>query len=269
MLLSELLKGSIRLLLKEDRIGILFSGGLDSSILTKLILDEVTEKQVDIVTVGMKDSYDIKNAVQRAVELGFQLNCCYLDKSIVKSSITCLTEKNIVSGIRELSIAIPLYLGMKFLSDSCESKMVVLGQGADELFGGYNKYSILYKESKMEELEKCMKTDLENLISKQLVMEREIALNCNLVTVYPFLSPKIINYAKTISVSKHLIETNNNTIIRKIELRKLAKILNLSDSIVNQPKKALQYGSGTISLLRKIAKEDGYTNLPVWFRSVI
>jgi asparagine synthase (glutamine-hydrolysing) len=170
-----LLKGSIRLLLKEDRIGILFSGGLDSSILTKLILDEVTEKQVDIVTVGMKDSYDIKNAVQRAVELGFQLNCCYLDKSIVKSSITCLTEKNIVSGIRELSIAIPLYLGMKFLSDSCESKMVVLGQGADELFGGYNKYSILYKESKMEELEKCMKTDLENLISKQLVMEREIA----------------------------------------------------------------------------------------------
>lgn len=268
MLLIDLLRGSIRRLLTEEQIGILFSGGLDSSIITKLILAELPDKQIDIVTVGEVDSYDMKNAIQRAAEFNFPLNHCYLDQKLIESSIETLIKKKIVNKLGELLIALPLYCGMKFLSDSFGSKIVVLGQGADELFGGYNKYHLLFKESKMEELEKLMKIDLKNLLEKQIMMEKEIALNLDMNTIYPFLSPRIIDYAKSIPSSKHLLKMNSNSIIRKVELRKLAKMLDFSDEAVNQPKKALQYGSGTIRIIRKIAKEEGYKNLPEWFERI-
>ena len=83
--------------------------------------------------------------------------------------------------------------------------------------------------------------------------------------IYPFLSPNVIDYAKDIPSSKHFLKTNNDTIIRKLELRKLAKMLNFSDKAINQPKKALQYGSGTVKMIRKIAREDGHRNLQEWF----
>ena len=268
LLLFELLKESIRGLLTEDRIGILFSGGLDSSIVTKLVLDELTDKQIDIVTVGVINSYDMKNAIQRAAELKFQLNNCYLNRNTVKSSIQILINENIVNKLGALLIAIPLFCGMKFLSDSFSSKMVVMGQGADELFGGYNKYHLLYEESKIEELKSTMKVDLKNLMEKQIMMEKKIAQYFDMNPIYPFLSPNVIDYAKDIPSSKHFLKTNNDTIIRKVELRKLAKMLNFSDKAINQPKKALQYGSGTIRIIRKIAREDGYKNLPEWFLKI-
>ncbi len=252
-------------MLTEERIGILFSGGLDSSIITKLILDEFTEKKIEIVAVGMKNSYDINNSIQRATELKFSLSCCYLDKDSVRSSIDFLISEKIVKKIGDLSIAVPLQQGMKFLNNSSAPKMVVLGQGADELFGGYNRYSLLYNDSKIKDLEKSMELDLENLIKIQSSMEKKIASIYLMTAIYPFLSPTVIKYAKAIPVSKHLRKTKNGSIIRKHELRQLAMNLNLSESIANQPKKALQYGSGTVRILRKIARDDGCSNLREWF----
>ena len=66
----RLLKGhlttSILQNLNFDTIGILYSGGVDSSILLKILIDEIGVERIIAVTVGEKGGYDISNALNGA-----------------------------------------------------------------------------------------------------------------------------------------------------------------------------------------------------------
>ncbi|MHA1995302.1 MAG: asparagine synthase C-terminal domain-containing protein [Candidatus Hodarchaeales archaeon] len=249
--------------LHSEEVGILYSGGIDSSIVLKILIDKIGSNKIKAVTVGMKKSYDVQNAMNGAKELGIKINIYLLDSFIINSAIDSIIRMNVVSEVGKLAIALPLYLGMRFLLQN-NIKQVFLGQGADELFGGYQKYVDLYKDSKEGEIRNVMNSDLHSLVTNQQIMEKKIANNLGLTLVYPFLSPTLIKFAQSIPIKKHIIG-NRGQPIRKALLRKLASDLNLSSNVSNQPKKALQYGSGTVKLLRKIAKDAGYPNLPLWF----
>ncbi len=264
--LKDYLSDFINQNLSIEEVGILYSGGIDSSIIIKILIEEIGIKRIKPVTVGAKESHDVQNALNGARELGFELNVCLLDSSVVNSAIERIFEMNVVSDVGKLAIAIPLFVGLKFLSQK-DVRVVFLGQGADELFGGYKKYAELYRESKEAEVSKMMHNDLLSLVTDQTIMEKQIARLVGITLVYPFLSPTVIKFAQSIPIRKHIIE-NKDQPIRKALLRKLAENLGLSPKIFNQPKKALQYGSGTVKLFRKIAKEAGYSNLPLWFENI-
>jgi asparagine synthase (glutamine-hydrolysing) len=265
-LLKGLLTASILQNLNSDYIGILYSGGVDSSILLKILIDEIGVDRIIPVAVGEKGGYDIKNALNGAKELRLNLNACFLNKSKIDSTFNIIMDLNIVSEVEKLGIAIPLFIGMNFLSQN-KLKCVFLGQGADELFGGYKKYTELYRASKRNSIQTMMESDLLSLINDQLPMEKEIANYFGLRSFYPFLSPEVIKYAQSVPIDQHIINKEGE-LIRKAILRKLAVNIGLSVRIANQPKKALQYGSGTVKLLRKLAKDAGFPNLPTWFEDV-
>jgi len=265
--LLDILTDFIKQNLHSEEVGVLYSGGIDSSIVLKILIREFGLDKVKVVTVGMKTSYDVQNALNGAKKLGIDLNICFLDSSIINSAINAVLEMNVVSELGKLVIALPLYLGMEYLLNN-NIEQIFLGQGADELFGGYKKYEDLYKESNVEKIKNLMNSDLNFLMTNQQMMEKQIAKNLGLTLVYPFLSPKVIEFAQSIPVNRHIIG-NREQPVRKALLRELASDINLSPSVFNQPKKALQYGSGTIKILRKIAKETGYSNLPLWFENII
>jgi asparagine synthase (glutamine-hydrolysing) len=254
--------------LTNESVGILYSGGLDSSILTKLLTKLYWPERVILVTIGVEGSYDIKNAIAGAREIETTLNMCLLTTTNVKQSIEDILHHNLVNRVGELSIAIPLYLGFQFLSQNFDTKLVFLGQGADELFGGYKKYITVYAESGIEEVKAQMNRDLNLMMNQQMRMEKNIASIFGISLYYPFLSTKVIEFAQSIPVSDHIEYKYKEKPNRKVVLRKLAKEIGLSDNIANQPKKALQYGSGTIKLLKKIAKEAGYSQLHSWFNAI-
>ena len=53
--------------------------------------------------------------------------------------------------------------------------------------------------------------------------------------------------------------------VRKYILRKVAKEIGLPREIYERPKKAVQYGSGFVKVVRKIAKRNGL-NVPDYLR---
>lgn len=261
------LKQIIRELLKIDSVGILYSGGLDSSVIAKILTNYLSPSSIVAVCVGLPNSYDLQNAIKGATELGLQLQPCFLTKDLVVESIQSLKQMNVIHNPVDLTISIPMFLGMKTLSNNRQINTVFLGQGADELFGGYEKYEQLYEKYGEEATNKTMISDLKNLLDHQVPMERRIAEFLNINTFYPFLDPRMISSIQSLPVTSHIIRSSQGTITRKALLRKMATKLSLSETITTQPKKAIQYGSGTVKLLRKYVKSIGYKNIPYWFQA--
>lgn len=111
-----------------------------------------------------------------------------------------------------------------------------------------------------------MNSDLKSLQNDQIIRERKMAHHLGLDLIYPFLDSEIITRAEYYPLTTHIEQTRQGEFIRKALLRKLAQKLGLSKDIAEQPKKAIQYGSGTVKLLRIIAKSSNYQNIPEWFQ---
>ncbi|MFX0014607.1 MAG: asparagine synthase C-terminal domain-containing protein [Promethearchaeota archaeon] len=265
----EIIENQLRNIVEKQRnsVGLLYSGGLDSSIIAKILITLIPPSSVAVVSVGLPDSVDLNNATIGAKELGIKLHKCLLTQKLVLEAVETLKQMSIIYNPVDLSIAIPIFLGLQTLAHDFDVKTVFLGQGADEIFVGYQKYVQLYEMGDHEAVKKAMIFDLQKLQKSQIVREQKIAQYFGLDLIYPFLDPKIIEHAYSYSIQSHLAYMSQGNIVRKAQLRKLAKTIGLSDSLTNRPKKAIQYGSGTIKLLKNIAKSNNYQNIPEWFQS--
>jgi asparagine synthase (glutamine-hydrolysing) len=227
----------------DEKSGILFSGGLDSSIIAKIC--EELNKDVKLYSVGMKGSYDLKH-VERAREFfNFEINV----REIREEELEGYAEKVVhiihTSDPMHVSIGIPIYL-------ACESAkkdgvtLLLSGQGADELFAGYHRYLSLAEE----ELELSLSRDYEKLLKVDIPRDIAIATANSVEIRFPFLDEEVVKVAFDIPASWKL---KNG--IRKYILRELAKQKGVPDFIYEGRKRAIQYSTGTHRALRKLARK--------------
>jgi asparagine synthase (glutamine-hydrolysing) len=253
---------------RNESVGLLYSGGLDSSIIAKIMISIFPPTSYTVVSVGLPNSYDLNNAAAGAAELGITLHKQFLTIELVLGVISSLKQMNIIHDPVALAISIPIFLGMKILANKFHVNTIFLGQGADELFGGYQKYAQDYEKVGIEATKKRMTRDLRTLMDDQIIRERRFARYFKINSIYPFLDPELMKLTYSFPVTNLFIQTSQGEIVRKVMLRKLANHLGLSKDISTQPKKAIQYGSGTTKLLRNIAKSNNYQNIPEWFEAI-
>lgn len=121
--------------------GAFLSGGIDSSIIASLMTQN-SSKTIDTYTIGFKEKeYDEStNAAKMARYLGTNHH-----EFIISYKDAIDTIDNIIEHMDEPfgdSSAIPEYLVSQFASS--EVKVVLTGDGGDEMFLGYDKYLIGY-----------------------------------------------------------------------------------------------------------------------------
>jgi len=250
-----------------DKIGLLFSGGLDSSVLAKILLDHVDKRKLNFTSVGKDKSPDLMNANEGASLLGVNLHLVLLTMENFRNSLKELKKIKTIKNPGDLTVAIPLYLGMSQLALVNHVKTIFLGQGADEIFGGYFKYKLLVEQGRKKEVIKEMEEDLKHLIEHQLLMEKEIANKFGVRLVYPYLESKVLNLAKSLPFDLYFRKEADNSVIRKVFLRNFAQYINLPDHFVQKEKKAMQYGSGSVKMLRSYVGTRGFKNIRTWFNS--
>ena len=136
--LLELYKGAVRRhLLSDVPVGILLSGGLDSGLLLALMNQQGGPWPA--YTIGYGDTYaddELRDSAETADLLGAQHITVRLDQNEFERSlpriVACLEEPVAASSI------VPMY----FVSQRARQdvKVALIGQGPDELFGGYKRH---------------------------------------------------------------------------------------------------------------------------------
>ncbi len=222
---------------------IAFSGGLDSSILAAMC------KDAKLYSVGMAGSHDIKQTRYAAKLLGL-LDNLHLHEITMEELDSAIP--NVIKAIESpdplmVSIALPLYFASKY-AHSDGLRVILSGQGADELFAGYKRYESL----KPEDLEKALRTDLDNIAQNNLERDDAVTMANSVELRVPYLDKKVIELALNISPE---LKIHNG--IRKYILRLAASKI-LPDELAWKEKKAAQYSSGIYSAMEKLVRKNGY-----------
>jgi asparagine synthase (glutamine-hydrolysing) len=136
-------------------------------------------------------------------------------------------------------------------------KVMLAGQGADELFGGYKRYVDCYMLHGEEKARKSIFNDIIRLNETNLERDFKIFNVHGVELRLPFATYEIAKFASNLPLSLK-IEPNANT-LRKLVLRHVAQDVGLSQSVVSKPKKAIQYTTGINNALKKMAKRSGLT----------
>jgi asparagine synthase (glutamine-hydrolysing) len=130
-----------------------------------------------------------------------------------------------------------MYITLKSVKDSGKSN-IILGDGADELFAGYN----FFLKKNDDELQK----DLERIWDIMHFPSKKIGDALGITVETPFLSANVMNLAKTIPANYKVKEYNGKKygkwILRKAFEDKLPK------SVVWREKSPMQDGAGTAEL---------------------
>ncbi len=226
----EALKGTI-----PEKGSIAFSGGLDSSLIAFLALQK---GDFTGYVAGMEGSHDILWAEKAAELIGLPLHRIIIDENDIRKAYHEIRELLGTDNLVVISFEMPLY----FVAMHSSSNIIVSGQGADELFGGYKRYESMDPET----LEREMKRDLEELIGSGIERDRNIAKHFGKELVTPYLSRDFLD----IVLERSALQRKGMG--RKEMLREIAKIAGLPEELWKKEKKAAQYGSGIMKVLKKM-----------------
>jgi len=212
--------------------GLLFSGGLDTSILAAV------KPKIVSVTVSLEsDAEDIPYSVSLA---GF-LNIEHFHRKVnVDEAIESIPK--VIKILKSFDPAVPNDLVVYFGLEAARNlgiDMVATGDGSDELFGGY---------SFMKDMD-----DLESYIlriSKRMSFSsNDIGRFLGVKVIQPFMDRKVMDFA--LKIPAHLkIRRYNDKVWGKWILRKAFEDV-LPEDIIWQSKRPLEYGSG-MNRLRQI-----------------
>jgi len=245
-LLSEM-ENAVKETIPDKKIGVAFSGGVDSTLLAKLVKD--LEYDIHLLTIGFHDSHDINFAKEVNQLLSFPHRISEIEPEKFKKvsdKIHQIIKSDNLSW-NENSIA---FYYVAELAQKNGLKTVVTANGIDELFCGYNSYREAI-ETGEDEVVKMMNDKLKN--------EGEMMIAINTVTaefgvkmIQPFLSPSFVDYAKRIPVSEKI--HGSDDMQRKHPIRELAMDYGVPEVAAQKQKKALQYGSQIHKSLLKSRK---------------
>ncbi len=140
-------KGLIELAVKSQLnsdvpLGVFLSGGLDSSAITALAATYY-EGQLNTFTAEFDFNSNSKFEIQNARILSERYNTNHREIKIGAKGLHSIIEKLVYQHDEPFAdpANIPLYLISKELNNSV--KVVLQGDGADELFGGYSRYGMM------------------------------------------------------------------------------------------------------------------------------
>lgn len=253
--LREWLMSSVKKLCTSKEIEMAFSGGLDSCVLAKILVD--LEYSVTGYVAGVKGSTDIIQAKKAALEIGLNLKVIELSEKDIKDAIGIqgkiikkvydsidLVGKEQNDNLTPNAIPISFNLPLYFVAKNAKNSEIIVSQGPDEMLGGYTRHYQMNEEDAILE----MKNNTEDFLKYGIKQNLETARYWKKDFVMPYLDSEVVEFCLNLP---YKLRT------RKEILRKLAVELGISKELAYNKKKAAQYGSGIIDVMKKLAKKEG------------
>lgn len=235
-----------------ERIGIIFSGGIDSVLVAYIASKLVPE--VVCYTCGVEGSRDLEFARQIADILGLKLKVNELSQDRVEELVPEIIRVIEESNAGQIEVALPVY-GAVELAKKDGIRIMLTGQGADELFAGYNWYSCVAEREGYHKLRKRMAQDLSLLYKETLEREDKITMAHSIELREPYLDLFVIK--ASMEMDLRLNVRSNDSFGKRVH-RKLAEKLGIPHDVAFRIKEAAQHGSGMHDMLEAVARKNGF-----------
>ena len=249
----------IKRLNSEQPVGFLLSGGLDSSLVLAVAMDYIYSRSIEyqpeyinVFTIGSKGS---SPDVDASIELVAWLNNKYGNH--IKHHIVNFTESDwcgdctydVIKCLESwdtttVRASVPMYLISKYISEKTDVKVILSGEGSDELFGGYLYFHNAPNNKEFEKESRRLLTDL--YLYDVLRADRTTA-RCGLEVRVPFLDKEFSTYIMSLHTSLKLPKYNK-VCDKKIEKHLLRShhVGMLPDNILWRVKNGMSDGVGTL-----------------------
>lgn len=233
-------------------LGVIFSGGLDSSYLA-LLLKEISENvplKITLYAVGAEGSKDLEAAIYASKFLNLDLKIFEVTEDAVREALPDVVRAIGDDNLMKVGVGLTTYFATKLVAED-NLKVAISGQGADELFGGYKRYVKSFVDGT---LNYDLREDISNMYHVNLERDDACSMLNGVELRLPFLDKKLVELVLNIPDNKKIVSMHDD--MRKSILRKLAFEEGLDYKIAYRPKKAAQYGTGIDKILRKKIIKD-------------
>ena len=233
LLIPELLNDVIKdQMISDVPVGLFLSGGIDSNLLLSL-MSETSNYKINTYSsffkVNEKDDLKFNSDARIAKKSAEYFKSSHHEISIDENSII----ENIENAIWHMdepnsnSSLIPNYLLAK--NASIKNKVVLSGEGGDEIFGGYDRYKSIRIIDEFSKLPKFLRNACLNLIPNNILSKRN-KYRLGKANDYEIYMSFAINNEKH---SNHFYRTNNSDDYIKSHLQQYLNKTDLLSSIIN------------------------------------
>ena len=222
----------------EKRVAVAFSGGVDSSIVAKCAAGRA---EVVACTAYSDGAPDRIRAREGAAALGIELVATELTKENVEEALRTIDlpfEPTLLDRSRWC-----LYSIVARSASQAGAGVILLGQLADELFGGYAKYAEALKANGSDAASSMMRADVQEYARRGRTRD---AAACGRWAEprFPFEAREVVDLAMGLPVAFKIRDG-----VRKAVLRRAAAMLEVPEAQAGAGKKAAQYSSGVQKLV--------------------
>lgn len=228
-----------------NKIGIAFSGGVDSTLLAMICKNMNID--TTLLTVGFPDSNDIEFSKSISHKINMNHKILEIEKGDlpvitkkIKNEISCSNTSHIENCIAFNYIA--------KLASNNDIRVVLTANGFDELFCGYNNFRFIFNQGN-DTINKTIESKILNEL--ELTNEiKQVAKEYRVSILQPFLSKGFISVAMKFPIYNKIV--GNDDVLRKHIIRKIALSFDLPPEVIFRRKKAIQYGSLIHKYYKKI-----------------
>ncbi|ELZ26750.1 asparagine synthase [Halogeometricum pallidum JCM 14848] len=230
----------------DEGLAVAFSGGVDSAVVAAGVPD------APCYVAGFGGSHDVAAARDAAAAMDRRLRVVELTHDAVREAVPELVSILGRTNPMDLQIALPLYLAAKRASADGFDRLAV-GQGADELFGGYAKVAKAPEDPRVEaDTVRGATTEMVRTLPDQLERDVLSLRAAGVEPVAPLLHDRVV--AAALPLPGELLVADGR---RKVALREAARRL-VPESVAAAEKKAVQYGTYASRELDRLARQAGY-----------
>jgi len=235
-----------------DHFGILFSGGIDSTILA--FICKKLGKKFTCYTAAFADGNtriapDLISAKEVASELGFELKHVELGlektEKTVKEVITIIETRDPI----KVGVGLPFFICSKMAAeDGC--KVLFSGLGSEEIFAGYKRHLDVFSNG--GDVNKECLNGLKLMHERDLYRDDLVTMANAVELRLPFLDHCLVDFSLGIPSAFKIDNTHNKKILRELAIK-----MGVLSEIAMQKKRAAQYGSNFDKALEKLAGKNG------------
>ncbi|MDR2720404.1 MAG: hypothetical protein LBC03_06350 [Nitrososphaerota archaeon] len=253
--LQKLLEQAVKVRVTgRKEVAVAFSGGLDSSLIAYIA--SKCGVKVDLVHVSLENESEIEAAIEASEKLNLPMEVYLFKESDVENTLPHVVDLIEEADPVKVAIGVPVYWAAQKAQEA-GYKVLLAGQGADELFGGYQRYVNEYCSDGKEKARQTMFNDVIRIHENNLERDKKISTSLDVSLRLPFCDFNLVEFALGLPVDLKFEQRQES--LRKLVLRKVASNLGLPAAIVDKPKKAVQYSTGINNAVKRIAQKNNQT----------